>query len=161
MVTHAAYVAYSAVCWASYSSFLTITDDVSPPVVAYLYLFFCTSSIFLFTCWYAEELHRLASVTSLTIVSPHQVVMFVVGNELPWGTLSFLFFLWASLSCHPFICSETLELHMAASIPDVLVIVDDIGDRFICGEVVVLASAVRNEFNLPSPAYSAALMPWS
>lgn len=50
---------------------------------------------------------------------------------------------------------------MAASIPDVLVIVDDIGDRFICGEVVVLASAVRNEFNLPSPAYSAALMPWS
>lgn len=90
---------------------------------------------------------------------------------MSWTSLGYSLLFLAPLSCYPLICSETVELHMVASSPDVLVILDDTGDRFISGEVVVMRpllemsltchARLTNEFNLPSTAYSAAWMPWS
>lgn len=95
---------------------LKVQYDVSP-AVAYLFFFLCTSSVFLFTCWYAEELLNQAS---LAIVSPHEWTswrLFLL-LETSWTSS----FLWAPLSCFPLICSEAMELHMVASIPDVMLI---------------------------------------
>ena len=107
---------------------------------------------FLFTYWYAEELQKRASVTSLAIVSPHQGSDDVCWQcaELPCGT-SFFSFCELLYTVNPKYASKVWScIHSRCACycrrnwwP--LHIWGGGGD----------ASAVRNEFDMPSAAYSA------